>query len=353
MRICFVANADSIHVQRWIKYSVDRGHDVHLITHSDKVLEGITTHRVKSIGIPDYIAGLIKTSKFIKEIEPDIVHAHYVSRYGIYAALANFHLLMITAWGSDILVDSEKYFGMPRFLIKYALKKADLIHSVAHHLTMKCIRLGADSKKIVTFPITPDLEKFNPNVGPMLGGENIIVSTRALEPVYDVKALIESVPHIIEKIPSTQFVVIGDGSQKGPLERLAKSLSIDSRVKFIGHVSHDDMPGLLTSADVYVSTSLSDGASVSLLEAMACGVFPVVTDIEANRPWVQDGSNGFLVPTKSPRVLAQKIVEALENKEFRSTTRGKNLRVIREHSWLKNMGVLEEEMLKLVERHPT
>lgn len=352
MKICYIGNAQSVHVQRWAEYFVKEGNEIHLITDKWAQINGVQLHLVKSKIKMRHLFLLLKlptVRKLVKKIDPDVLHSHYVTSYGLWGALSNFHPLVLTAWGSDILVDPEKYFGVPQLPIRYVLGKADLVHSVAHHLTRECVELGANPGKIVTFPLTPILNKFNPNVRPVLEGENIVVSTRALEYIYDIKTLIKAVSYVVEKVPNVQFVVAGDGSQKNSLERLAKSQGIDSRVKFAGHVPHDDIPRLLTSADVYVSTSLSDGTSVSLLEAMACGVFPVVTDIEANRSWIQEGLNGFLFPIKDPRILAQKIVEALGSKKLRDGAGNRNWRMIGDHLWEKNMKMFERKMLELKE----
>ena len=88
------------------------------------------------------------------------------------------------------------------------------------------------------------------------------------------------------------------------LEREVESLNINSSVKFLGRVPHEEMPNLLAQADIYVSTSLHDGTSVSLLEAMGSGAFPVVTDIPSNREWIINGENGFLVSEDEERILS-------------------------------------------------
>jgi glycosyltransferase involved in cell wall biosynthesis len=84
------------------------------------------------------------------------------------------------------------------------------------------------------------------------------------------------------------------------------------------------MPDLLTKADIYVSTSLYDGTSVSLLEAMASGCFPVVSDIPSNREWIRDGENGFLVPVNDEQYLAKKIIDAIRDKGLLEKARKEN-----------------------------
>jgi glycosyltransferase involved in cell wall biosynthesis len=114
-------------------------------------------------------------------------------------------------------------------------------------------------------------------------------------------------------------------------------------------IPHARMAPTLAGAQVYVSTSLSDSTSVSLLEAMAAGAFPVVTDIEANREWIEDGRNGFLVPVDDPAVLASRIIAALADPELRRRARAHNLELVRRRaSWRANMDAIERLFRRLV-----
>ena len=122
------------------------------------------------------------------------------------------------------------------------------------------------------------------------------------------------------------------------LENEAKKLNIDKFIQFIGRVPHNEMPNLLAQADIYVSTSLHDGTSVSLLEAMACGTFPIVTDILSNQEWITDSENGFLIPTENEHFLARRIVEAVHNKGLWAKAAEKNRKVIEQKAhWKENI----------------
>ncbi len=93
---------------------------------------------------------------------------------------------------------------------------------------------------------------------------------------------------------------------------------LEDRATFIPGYQTDELPELLGRTDVYVSSSLSDGTSISLLEAMATGTFPVVSDIPANRPWVEHGRNGLLFPPGDDAALANCLAEALEDAQRRA-----------------------------------
>jgi glycosyltransferase involved in cell wall biosynthesis len=103
------------------------------------------------------------------------------------------------------------------------------------------------------------------------------------------------------------------------------------------------MPNLLAQSDIYVSTSPYDGTSVSLLEALASGAFPIVTDIPSNREWITDGDNGFLVPIDEAWILARKILDAIRNRDFLEKSQAENLPIIEGKAfWPTNIKKLEE-----------
>jgi glycosyltransferase involved in cell wall biosynthesis len=143
-----------------------------------------------------------------------------------------------------------------------------------------------------------------------------VLSNRNLLPIYNVSLLIRAIPIVLNEEPETKFMIAGEGAERKALEKEAESLNIDSSVEFLGRVPHEEMVNLLSKVDIYVSTSHYDGTSVSLLEAMGSGAFPVVTDIPANREWIIDGENGFLVSADEPRSLASKIIDAIRNPEL-------------------------------------
>ena len=98
------------------------------------------------------------------------------------------------------------------------------------------------------------------------------------------------------------------------LKAKTEKLGVKEYVKFLGKIRHRDVAKYLEASDIYVSTSLSDGTSASLLEAMALSLPVVVTDIPGNREWVKNGWNGFLFPAKNPEKLAEKVVVLAKDK---------------------------------------
>ena len=375
MKICYLADAGSIHTQKWVKYFADKGHEVHLISIKPFVqcdLENVKLHLIKKVKSPirnpirssysyaiNSFSVLKQVKRLLKEIEPDILHAHYLTTYGTIGALTGFHPFILTAWGSDVLI-SPKKSKIFRWAVKFALGKADLITCDADHIKEPLINVGAKPGKIRIVYFGIDTKKFKPREGSENINEELgisdsptVISLRNLAPVYDIKSLIASVPMVSKEIPGVQFVIAGKGPQETKLKELTRSLNVSDNVKFIGSIPNDELPKYLSSMDVYVSTSLSDaGLAASTAEAMACGLPVVITDFGDNRKWIEDGESGFIVPLKDPKALAEKIIYLLKNKDIRREFGMRNRKIIEEkNNYYREMEKMENSYIELTGGH--
>jgi glycosyltransferase involved in cell wall biosynthesis len=155
--------------------------------------------------------------------------------------------------------------------------------------------------------------------------------------------LIRAIPVVLKEEPKAQFIIAGEGPEKENIEKEAENLNVSSSVQFLGRVPHEKMPNILAQTDIYVSTSLYDGTSISLLEAMGSGAFPIVTDIPANREWIVNGKNGFLVPTDEEGFLARRIIDAIRNHALLEKSRENNLLIVEEKAlWPVNIGRIKK-----------
>jgi len=367
MRICYLADASSVHTRKWTGHFVEKRHDVHVISFEDAKIEGVTVHVLKlpvlirNATFPLKVASIYRIKTLIKKMEPDILHAHYVTNYGLFGALCNFNPFVITAWGSDILIvpESRLISAIKRYIATYTLKKADSVTCDAEHMKETMKRLGVPEEKIKLIYFGIDTRRFSPGqksekLKVRLGVYNspTIITLRNLRPVYDVESLIKSVPLVLKEIPESKFIIAGKGPEEERLKELAKSLGVSDSVKFIGFIPNDELPEYLNSMDVYVSTSLSDaGIAASTAEAMSCGLPVIVTDVADNKEWVEDGITGFVVPTKDPKLLAEKIIYLLQNENVRKKFGKISRKIIEErNNYHKEMGKMEKIYKELVRR---
>jgi glycosyltransferase involved in cell wall biosynthesis len=197
----------------------------------------------------------------------------------------------------------------------------------------------------MTLPFGVNTKEFNPEFRLLRNADApvTVISTRKLDEVYDVETLIRAIPLVIMKYPLVRFRIAGDGPLRQTLEKLAVDLKIRNHLDFMGNVSYEEMPHLLGDSDIFVTASLSDGNNISLNEAIACGAFPVVSDIPANREWVINGQNGLIFPCGNFNSLAEKIIIALQQSELRCTAASKNWSIIEQRgSWIKNMNRIDK-----------
>ena len=300
MKLCFLAAANSIHSIRWIKYFADRGHDIHWVSlappssEATELVKQVNFYEIKPSPLSDingsfaifYIpSAVLQLKKILNKIKPDVLHIHSAGTYGLVGTLSGFHPIILTPWGSDILLTSV----IKKPLINYVIRKADTFTCDGYNTSQKLVDLGADQKRINLIRFGTDVEKFSVKGGSASGGKLKIISLRSLEPVYDIKTLIKAAAIVAKKIPNAQFIIAGDGSQKEQLAQLANKLNLikSNFVRCIGRVDNTELPLLMQSADIYISTALSDsGLSASTAEAMATGLPVIVTDTGDNKEWI-------------------------------------------------------------------
>jgi len=297
--------------------------------------------------------------KYSYRAKPDVIIGCWATTYGVYAAYSNHHPFVLFIWGSDVLTFPK--FIPFRVLVKYAIKKADIVVVDSDVQKRAAIKLGCQSNKILAFPWfdSDALEREargKSEVRKELGWSEddvVVISTRTHNPIYGVSYLIEAIPLILRQEPRAKFLILGEGRFTSQFEQRTKKYGVEGRVKFLGRVPRKDLIKYLNASDIYVSTSLSDGASASLLEAMTCSISPVVTDIPANTEWIQDGLNGYLIQTRNSNQLAQKIVYLARNQEIARKIGEEALETIRAKvNWERSLQTLNDAITCYLNKTP-
>jgi glycosyltransferase involved in cell wall biosynthesis len=286
------------------------------------------------------ISGVVTALRILQRDSCRLIHAHWGLPAGFMAVVVGRVLkkpVILTVHGSDARLAFEKR-GLFRWLFGWTVRRADVVTTVSQNIAERVSALGIHRERIQVFPMGVSEDFFSPLPGKRAGskhpGKTVVVSNRHLLPLYNVDCLIRAIPCVVPRCDQVLFLVAGEGDRRPVLESMARQMDLLAWVRFLGSIPHEQMPALLKSSHIYVSTSLSDGTSVSLLEAMACGLFPVVTDIPANREWIEDGKNGFLVPTNDELALAERLTMGIEDEGLRQNAREMNIKRVREKaSW--------------------
>lgn len=166
MKLCFLANANSSHTIRWVRWFVNKKHEVTVITMTppDKPIKGCNIIRLKRgrrLKPITFWFRIREIKKYLKRLKPDLIHAHYITTYGFMAALTGFHPVMISAWGSDVLINPKQSKRMKYRAMK-AIEHADMCHCDGIKTRQALKELGASEDKIATVYFGVDCEKYKP-----------------------------------------------------------------------------------------------------------------------------------------------------------------------------------------------
>jgi L-malate glycosyltransferase len=241
--------------------------------------------RVKSV-----ILTPLRIRKVLKSIKPDVIHIHQSNSYAFYTVLASFFLsipCVLTCWGSDILLLPKKN-SFFRWMIKFILNKVDYITADAEFVGKEIEKYLVKSTPVLiaNFGIIQNQNQ--------LPKEKIIYSNRLHKPLYRVDLLIRAFALFVKKHSEWKLVVGAVGEETDNLKKLVKELDVPN-VSFIGWVDREVNFLNYAKASFWVSIPESDATAISLLEAMDAGCVPIVSDLPANREWIQQLDNGYIV----------------------------------------------------------
>lgn len=318
-RILYVSDAQSIHTRRWAEHYRDAGVDVHIASFRDHALPGITVHRLPTggLGRGGYFFAVPVLRRLARRLKPDVVHAQYVTSYGFLTALAGLHPMVLTAWGTDVLI-SPRESRLMRTLAAYAVRQADALTTVAEHMNPALVALGAQASTVQAMPFGVDIQRFVPPAQPRHEGLRLrLICTRNFGPIYDVATLVNALGQLAQQGLRFDVDLVGAGPLQESIEAQVESLGLRDDVCFHGHVDHATLAGLLARAHIFVTPALSDGNNVSLNEAMACSSFPIATNIPANAQWIEDGRNGLMYPPGDAQALAQALARVAVDSAWR------------------------------------
>jgi glycosyltransferase involved in cell wall biosynthesis len=347
-RIVYLADASSIHTRRWAAEFVRRGYEVHVLSFLPGEIPGASVETFDAGPVQEgggnwrYLLHMPALRRRMQQLRPAILHAHYLTSYGLLAALTGVHPLVLTAWGSDVLV-TPHHSRTYRVLLRFTLARADLVTSDARSMSEELRRYGLSHERLLTVPLGVDLRLFNGTARdwPAIGSN--LISTRQLSPNTNLDTVLGAFELARQKIPGLRLAVVGEGPEGPCLRALAHQMGLSVCMSWLGNLGQHRLPGLLRAADLYLALTLSDSTSVSLLEAMACGALPIVSDLPANREWVQSHRNGILVSPKDRQAAATAIVEAARDVEFRRQAARRNAAMIAQRAnWEQNMTHVEQ-----------
>ena len=356
MKLFLIAPANSIHTKRWVKSLAEKGYDIFLFSFSDTTTDKNIYYNninIYECGINDtqkisskirYLLSYKKLKRAIKKFNPDIVHAHYASSYGLVGTLLNFHPFIVSVWGSDIY-DFPKKNILYRFIIKFVLKRADCILSTSHKMAK--VTSKYTKKEIFVTPFGVDTSLFKKGMVKIdWGSECVIGNVKTLAPKYGIDILIKAFKHFRDNNISLnpKLIIIGDGPFKEEYLKLAQDLDLNDNISFLGQIPNSELPTYYNSFSLTVFPSIYDSESfgVVAVESMSCECPVVVSDADGFTEVVENGLTGIIVPKFNIEATANAIQELIldNSRRIEMGMKGRE-RVLRLYDWNKNVRNME------------
>lgn len=358
MKILFVADSRSPIAQNWIHYFAERGDEVYLAStfqgdigfplakveftpvafsavkpaqrpkSAASLNVGLRTRIRQWIGPLTISRSAKKLRAFIREVQPDLIHALRVPYEGMLAASANTKIpLIVSIWGNDFTLHAPSTPLMGYYTRK-TMKAVSALHADCERDILLAHEwgLGAGKPTLVT-PGNGGIRRavFYPPAEPV--NEPVIINPRGFRAYVRNDSFFKAIPLVLAKRPDAKFIC---ASMQGEAQALQwmKELNIEHAVTLNPPVSHTEMAEIFRHAQIVVSPSIHDGTPNSLLEGMACGCFPIAGDLESIREWITHAHNGLLVNPNDPQSIADAILLGIEREDLRREAAGLNAEII-------------------------
>jgi L-malate glycosyltransferase len=383
MKVLYFSRDYTVHDQRFLKGLSESEHQVGFLCLKNRPYPGAIAGEFSSNGaanrpLPAGIEDLSQVARqaknragkldddisldglkaIIDKFKPDLIHAGPLHLSAYLAARTGFQPLVSMSWGYDLLYDASRDRTAAE-AIRYTLAHSAAMIGDCETIRRLAISYGMPEDRIVTFPWGIDLDNFRPRltkpeaakVGP---APFTLLSTRGWEPIYGVEILARAFVQASYVRPEMRLVMLGGGSQASLIHAIFEDGGVLDKVTFPGQVDQEALPKHFQSADLYVSTSHSDGTSISLLEALACGIPALVSDIPGNREWIEPGVQGWWFRDGDPGDLERLLLAVLEERQ-NLVEYGRAARLLAEKraDWRKNFPKLFEAYdLALNSRQP-
>lgn len=373
MRLLFVTDARSPISRNWMRYFVERGDEIFVASTFECELDfpvkrleftpvafsaakkrtsppssassrtlGLRTVIRQWIGPLTIPAAARRLRKFIKEVQPDLVHAMRVPFEGMLAAAAlqggfdaggksarstPLPRFLVSVWGNDFTLHAPST-PLMKMHTRRVMRSADGLHAD----TARDVRLarqwglGGEKASLVA-----------PGGGGVRGDvfyppaelvkDAVIVNPRGVRPYVRNDSFFKAIPLVLAKRPDARFVCLSMAGEEQAM-KWVRGLKIEHAVELTPPVPFAEMGTVFRGAQIVVSPSVHDGTPNSLIEAMACGCFPIAGDLESIREWITPGQNGLLVDAADPQSIAEAIWLGLEREDLRREAAGLNAKII-------------------------
>jgi L-malate glycosyltransferase len=366
MKLCLVANPNSVHTRRWVKYFSQEGLEIHLVGEHTPLrpppdnCEFYDLTRTTNLRKARYLVWSRALHQLVRQIKPDILQALSLASAGWLATASNYHPFVATAIGSDLML-LEKRSILHRQLTTWALKRADFVTCVSKGLATKARQLGVDQNKVDVVYIGVNLGIFHPgSVGDRdqnkltTNDQPLVLSIRAINPIYNPLDIARAMLIVLKQFPGARFAVFtynNDPATLAAFKAIIAAENVSNSVIFVDPLSDDNIiANFYRAADIAISIPSSDGTPASVLEAMACGTAVIASDLPSLHDWIIPEQNGIIVPVGDVNALANAILRLLQDPGFRERLGSNATATVQEQGdhqvWIQQMMKIYHDLAK-------
>ncbi len=356
--IAFVASGRNHFIRTYLEYFHQKGYRVSLISYDVLGADRSPNYPVYNVSSGAdarkygtkwrYLLAGLRTRKILKEIKPDILHGHYATSAGVICLMSGFRPYIVSARGSDLIGSMNSRLW--RMILGRVFEKSALVHTVSTQLSAKAKELNVPQDKLLTLTqgVDTDVFAFKPPAKTCQTPIKLIC-TRTIDEVYDPETIVRACRLLNDAGISFKLTFAAGGPLEKEVKDLARQAGLDGKIHFMGGYANHELPDMLQNHDLYLSASKWDGTSVSLLEAMAVGLFPIVSRIDSNNAWLEDGKTALMFDCGNAHQLAEAIRRATEDNDFRVSAIQSNRQLVIEKADRKmSMKMLEEVYYKIL-----
>jgi L-malate glycosyltransferase len=360
MRLFLLSDFTSAHTQKWVTALDAEGVELAIFTLTapkpngyQTTLQRTTIFDAFAIQESDvFVGGLLPKLRYfkvlpylrkaIRSFQPDILHAHYASSYGLLGAMMRFRPYIVSVWGTDVYTFPNQNF-VNKAILKYNLACADLVCSTSKDMRTETEKYTKTD--IVLTPFGIDTDFFKPlAIDRIYPKTDLVIGLiKRMDDTYGIDVLIRAFAVLLQNFPqkSLRLLLVGGGIHQTKYEALCADLGLTDCVLFPGLVPYEDVPHWQNELDIYVCPSNNESFGVSALEAMACEKPVVVTNVGGLPEVVVENVTGFIVPPRDVACLAKAIQTLIENPDLaEKMAKAGRLHVIENYEWRANVATM-------------
>lgn len=323
-KVLILASGKSYHATRWANYLAGKLHIGFATVHNIErpLSSSVDVFRLNDMGAPGYLLQAINLRRVISSWKPDLLHIHFATGYGLLGKLSGFSDRIVSLYGTDIYNFPRKS-KIHKAILSFNLSGARAVLSTSECMADEFKKFFPECSRPLVTPFGVDLKKFTPAFKVNYGQNSLNIGiVKKLESKYGIDILINAF-HILRTLLPMQEVrlhIVGAGSKEWELKKLCAAYNIEDSTCFYGAIPNECVPNFLKKMDIFVVPSRSDSESfgVAAVEAQACGLPVVVSDVGGLPEVVAHGETGLVVPRDNPSELANALRILCESPGYRS-----------------------------------